>query len=128
ENPELHSVKWCINCARDRPLYLQHRPTDEHGHHCLFLRTVRKENMSLDGDTLSVIENPTAVSHPFHSEKTAGEEEAKRVQGWLKGIHSTTHAHRLVRLLAAVCAVGLLGGLAVGVWFLGESLCLRKNN
>lgn len=36
-------------------------------------------------------------------------------------------AHRLVRLLAAVCVVGLLGGLAVGVWFLGESLHLRKN-
>lgn len=34
-----------------------------------------------------------------------------------------TSARRLVRLLAAVCAVGLLGGLAVGVWFLGESLC-----
>lgn len=37
-------------------------------------------------------------------------------------------AHRLVRLLAAVCAVGLLGGLVVGVWFLGESLCMRKNH
>lgn len=33
-----------------------------------------------------------------------------------------TSAHRLLRLLAAVCAVGLLGGFAVGVWFLGESL------
>uniref|UniRef100_A0A3P8SH02 Transmembrane serine protease 5 n=1 Tax=Amphiprion percula TaxID=161767 RepID=A0A3P8SH02_AMPPE len=33
----------------------------------------------------------------------------------------------MVKLLAAVCAVGLLGGLVVGVWFLGESLCLRKN-
>lgn len=31
-----------------------------------------------------------------------------------------TVAHRLVRLLAAVCALGILGGLAVGVWFLGE--------
>ena len=30
-------------------------------------------------------------------------------------------ANRLVRVLAAVCAVGLLGGLAVGVWFLGET-------
>uniref|UniRef100_A0A3B4AC44 Uncharacterized protein n=1 Tax=Periophthalmus magnuspinnatus TaxID=409849 RepID=A0A3B4AC44_9GOBI len=27
-------------------------------------------------------------------------------------------AHRLVRCMAALCAVGLLGGLAVGVWFL----------
>lgn len=32
-------------------------------------------------------------------------------------------ANRLVRVLAAVCAVGLLGGLAVGVWFLGEKSC-----
>uniref|UniRef100_A0A3Q2DDC1 Transmembrane serine protease 5 n=1 Tax=Cyprinodon variegatus TaxID=28743 RepID=A0A3Q2DDC1_CYPVA len=31
---------------------------------------------------------------------------------------TVTLAHRLVRLLAAVCAVGLLGGLLVGVWFL----------
>ncbi|KAM3875125.1 transmembrane protease serine 5 [Diretmus argenteus] len=76
---------------------------------------------SLDGDTLSVIENPAAVRHPFHSEKTAGLGGTRGVQGchaWLKGIHTATHAHRLVRLLAAVCAVGLLGGLAVGVWFL----------
>ncbi|XP_076592108.1 transmembrane protease serine 5 isoform X2 [Chaetodon auriga] len=78
--------------------------------------------MSLDGDRLSVIENPAAVSHPFHSEKTAGVAATKGVQGWLKGIHSTTYAHRLVRLLAAVCAVGLLGGLAVGVWFLVKLL------
>ncbi|XP_044210526.1 transmembrane protease serine 5 [Thunnus albacares] len=82
---------------------------------------------SLDGDTLSVIENPVAVSQPFHSEKTAGVEETKGVQSWLKGIHSTPHTHRLVRLLAAVCAVGLLGGLAVGVWFLVK-LLLRPSS
>lgn len=35
-------------------------------------------------------------------------------------------AHRLVRLLTAVCAIGLLGGLAVGVWFLGKPLHLMK--
>ncbi|XP_054462137.1 transmembrane protease serine 5 [Anoplopoma fimbria] len=114
--------KWCINCKQDGPLCLQHRPTDEHGHRCFFLRTVPKENMSLDEDTLSVIENPAAVSHPFHSEKTAGVAGTKGVWGWLKGIHSTSHAHRLVRLLAAVCAVGLLGGSAVGVWFLVKLL------
>ncbi|KAK5868796.1 hypothetical protein PBY51_009773 [Eleginops maclovinus] len=122
ENPELHSVKWCINCERDTALYPQHRPAYEQGHRCLFLRTVRQENMSFDGDTLSVIENPAAVSHPFHSEKTAGVTEPKGAQGWFKGIHPKTHAQRLVRLLAAVCAVGLLGGLAVGVWFLVKIL------
>uniref|UniRef100_A0A3B3UVR3 Transmembrane serine protease 5 n=1 Tax=Poecilia latipinna TaxID=48699 RepID=A0A3B3UVR3_9TELE len=37
-------------------------------------------------------------------------------------------AHRLVRLLAAVCAVGLLGGLLVGVWFLGESMSGATNS
>uniref|UniRef100_A0AAZ3QQ40 Transmembrane protease serine 5 n=1 Tax=Oncorhynchus tshawytscha TaxID=74940 RepID=A0AAZ3QQ40_ONCTS len=77
---------------------------------------------NLDGDILSVIENPVAVSHPFHPEKT-GVGEARGAQSqschaWLRGIHSTNHAHRLVRVLVAVCAVGLLGGLAVGVWFL----------
>lgn len=46
---------------------------------------------SLDGDTLSVIENPVTVSHPFHSEKTAGVTDTSRVQGWLKGIHSTSY-------------------------------------
>ncbi|XP_068173778.1 transmembrane protease serine 5 isoform X1 [Antennarius striatus] len=75
--------------------------------------------MSLDGDTLSVIENPAALSQSCHS---AGVTATKGVQGWLKGIHSATDAHRLVRLLAAVCAVGLLGGLAVGVWFLVKLL------
>ncbi|XP_034723549.1 transmembrane protease serine 5 isoform X2 [Etheostoma cragini] len=114
--------KWCINCERDGPFYLQHRPTDEPGHRCFILRTVREENMSPDGETLSVIENPAAVSHSFHSDKTAEVAETNGVQGWLKGIHSTTHAHRLVRLLAVVCAVGLLGGLAVGVWFLVKLL------
>ncbi|CAB1347966.1 unnamed protein product, partial [Coregonus sp. 'balchen'] len=79
---------------------------------------------NLDGVTSSVIENPVAVSHPFHPEKT-GEGAARGAQSqschaWLRGIHSTNHmsAHRLVRVLAAVCAVGLLGGLAIGVWFL----------
>ncbi|KAM6933186.1 transmembrane protease serine 5 isoform 2-T2 [Xenentodon cancila] len=83
--------------------------------------------MSFDGDTLSVIENPVAVSHPFHSETTAGVAGTKGVQGWLKGIPSTTHAHRLVRLLAVACAVGLLGGLVVGVWFLVK-LLLRPSS
>ncbi|XP_038159297.1 transmembrane protease serine 5 isoform X1 [Cyprinodon tularosa] len=78
--------------------------------------------MSVDGDALSVIETPVAVSHPFQSETTAGVQASKGVQGWLKGTHSTTHTHRLVRLLAAVCAVGLLGGLLVGVWFLVKLL------
>ncbi|XP_056139688.1 transmembrane protease serine 5 [Lampris incognitus] len=86
--------------------------------------------LSPDGDTLSVIENSVAASHPFHPEKTAGVGGAKGVQGchaWLKGIHSANHAHRLVRLLAAVCAVGILGGLAVGVWFLVR-LLLRPSS
>ncbi|MED6233790.1 hypothetical protein ATANTOWER_016680 [Ataeniobius toweri] len=83
--------------------------------------------MNLNGDALSVIENPVAVSHPFNSESTAGVAATKGVQGWLKGTRSTTHAHRLVRLLAAVCAVGLLGGLLVGVWFLVK-LLLRPSS
>jgi hypothetical protein len=50
---------------------------------------------NLDGDILSVIENPVAVSHPFHPEKT-GVGEARGAQSqschaWLRGIHSTNH-------------------------------------
>ncbi|XP_008278873.1 transmembrane protease serine 5 [Stegastes partitus] len=97
--------KWCINCERDGPL--ERRPTDEHGHRCIFLRTVRKENMSLDGDALSVIENPVAVSHPFHSEKTAGVTGTKGVQGWLKGIHSSTLVKLLLRPSSSQSPVGL---------------------
>ncbi|KAM8903303.1 LOW QUALITY PROTEIN: transmembrane protease serine 5 [Spinachia spinachia] len=78
--------------------------------------------MSLDEDPLSVIENPVADRHPFHSEKTAGGAATQGVWGCLGGIHCTSHAHRLVRLLSAVCAVGLLGGLVVGVWFLVKLL------
>ncbi|TMS07460.1 hypothetical protein E3U43_011553 [Larimichthys crocea] len=47
---------------------------------------------SPDGDALSVIENPAAVSHTFHSEKTPGVAATEEVQGWIKGIQSTTHA------------------------------------
>lgn len=46
---------------------------------------------SIDGDALSVIENPAAVSHHFHSENTAGVTVTKGVQGWLKGIQSMNH-------------------------------------
>ncbi|XP_059931376.1 transmembrane protease serine 5 [Gadus macrocephalus] len=42
--------------------------------------------------------------------------------GWVKGIRPTKPSHRLVRLLAAVCVLGVLGGLAVGVWFLVRHL------
>ncbi|XP_061638086.1 transmembrane protease serine 5 isoform X2 [Phyllopteryx taeniolatus] len=78
--------------------------------------------MSPDGDALSVIENPAAVSHPFPSDKAAVVEQSEGVQSSLKGFQNTTHAHRLVRLVAAVCALGLLGGLAVGVWLLVKFL------
>lgn len=48
---------------------------------------------SLDGDTLSVIENPAAVSHPFHQQKTevGGAREAKVYHAWLKWIPNTNH-------------------------------------
>lgn len=48
---------------------------------------------SLDGDALSVIENPVAVNHHFPSEATTAVVGAKGVQGWLKGVHSTTHGN-----------------------------------
>ncbi|XP_008307721.1 transmembrane protease serine 5 [Cynoglossus semilaevis] len=84
--------------------------------------------MSLDGDSLSVIENPVVVSQQSHSEtQTAAVAETKSVPAWLKGIYSINQAHRLLRLLAALCALGLLGGVAVGVWFLVK-LLLRPSS
>ncbi|XP_064158527.1 transmembrane protease serine 5 [Anguilla rostrata] len=89
-----------------------------------------EENMSIEADTLSVIENPGAVPHPFGRDGT-GAEGAAGVHGnpaWLREIHpeskvsSKVTAHRLVRVLAAVCAVGILGGVAVGVWFIVKLL------
>ncbi|XP_019729768.1 transmembrane protease serine 5 isoform X1 [Hippocampus comes] len=78
--------------------------------------------MSPDGDTLSVIENPVAINHPFPAEKAEVVEQSRGERNCLKRFQNATHAHRLVRLLAAVCALGILGGLAVGVWFLVKFL------
>lgn len=50
---------------------------------------------SLDGDALSVIENPAAVGHRFHSENTAGVTVTKGVPGWFKGIQSMNHGKDL---------------------------------
>ncbi|XP_037123211.1 transmembrane protease serine 5 isoform X1 [Syngnathus acus] len=78
--------------------------------------------MSPDGDALSVIENPMAISHPFPAEKTAVVDQSEGARNCLKRFRNGTQARRLVRPLAAVCALGLLGGLAVGVWFLVKFL------
>lgn len=50
---------------------------------------------SLDGDTFSVIENPAAVGHSFHSENAAGVTVTKGVSGWFKGIQSVNHGKDL---------------------------------
>lgn len=47
---------------------------------------------SLDGDALSVIENPAAVDQRFHSESTAGVAGTKGELGWLKGIQSRSYS------------------------------------
>lgn len=47
---------------------------------------------SLDGDALSVIENPAAVDQRFHSESTAGVAVTKGEPGWLKGIRSRSYS------------------------------------
>ncbi|XP_075892493.1 transmembrane protease serine 5 [Nelusetta ayraudi] len=93
-------------------------PPDDRRRRCLFLGGT----MSLDGDALSVIENPAAVEQRFNSDNTAGASGTQGEPGWLKGIQTRSYTHRLLRLLAAVCAVGLLGGFAVGVWFLVKLL------
>ncbi|XP_055008204.1 transmembrane protease serine 5 [Boleophthalmus pectinirostris] len=88
-------------------------------HTCILLNGA---STSSDGETLSVIENPAVVTPTFA--KTSGLEDTKDVpsRSWF---HS--FAHRLVRCMAALCAVGLLGGLAVGVWFLVK-LLLRPSS
>lgn len=69
---------------------------------------------SLDGDSLSVIENPVAVSQQSHSEtQTAAVAETKSVPAWLKGIysinqgklHSNTWFEFLLRIKQQNCCV-----------------------
>uniref|UniRef100_A0AAV2J5L6 Transmembrane protease serine 5 n=1 Tax=Knipowitschia caucasica TaxID=637954 RepID=A0AAV2J5L6_KNICA len=85
-------------------------------HTCILLNGA---STSRDGESLSVIENPAVVPSTFQSEKTSRLVDTKDAQcrTWIQSF-----AHRLVRFLAALCAVGLLGGLAVGVWFLVKLL------
>ncbi|XP_036393692.1 transmembrane protease serine 5 [Megalops cyprinoides] len=85
---------------------------------------------SLEGDTLSVIENPGAVQHPFSTDGTGvgGDREAQGSPVWLREVHppnpvsSKGVGHRLVRVLVALCALGLLGGVVAGLWFIVKLL------
>ncbi|KAJ8391246.1 hypothetical protein AAFF_G00095130 [Aldrovandia affinis] len=95
----------------------------------VFPGTTREENMSIEADSLSVIENPGAVRHPFGTDGTGvgGARGAHSNPAWLREVHPNKvsargTAHRLVRVLAAVCAVGILGGVVVGVWFIVKLL------
>ncbi|XP_077467109.1 transmembrane protease serine 5 isoform X2 [Stigmatopora argus] len=83
--------------------------------------------MRTEGDRLPVIENPLTISHSFPSE-TAIVEQNEGTRSCLKGFQKTLQAHRLLRLLAAVCALGLLGGLAIGIWFLVKFLLKPSSN
>lgn len=47
---------------------------------------------SLDGDTLSVIENPAAVEQRFNSGNTAGASGTEGEPGWLKGTKSRSYS------------------------------------
>ncbi|XP_061829142.1 transmembrane protease serine 5 [Nerophis lumbriciformis] len=78
--------------------------------------------MNPDGDTLSVIENTVAIGHPFRSEEASVVRQSEGAQNCFKGFQTTPHTHRLLRMLAAVCVLGLLGGLAVSVWILVKFL------
>lgn len=47
---------------------------------------------SLDGDTLSVIENPAAVEQRFNSGNAAGVSETEGEPGWLKGTQTRSYS------------------------------------
>lgn len=47
---------------------------------------------NLDGDALSVIENPAAVEQRFHSGNTAGASGTEGEPGWLKGTPTRTYS------------------------------------
>ncbi|XP_077579019.1 transmembrane protease serine 5 [Stigmatopora nigra] len=83
--------------------------------------------MRTEGDRLPVIENPLTISHSFPSE-TAIVEQNEGTRSCLKAFQKTLQAHRLLRMLAAVCALGLLGGLAIGIWFLVKFLLKPSSN
>lgn len=47
---------------------------------------------SLDGDALSVIENPAAVEQRLNSDNTAGASGTEGEPGWLKGIQTRSYS------------------------------------
>lgn len=61
---------------------------------------------SLDGDALSVIENPAAVNQHFHSESTAGVAGTKGEPGWLNGIQSRSYSKKHQKPIATGVRAG----------------------
>lgn len=47
---------------------------------------------SLDGEALTVIENPAAVEHRFNSDNTAGAPGTEAEPGWLKCIQTRSYS------------------------------------
>ncbi|XP_030633919.1 transmembrane protease serine 5 [Chanos chanos] len=89
---------------------------------------------SLRADTLSVIENPVAVRHSLHVGRLSmtGVRGTEASPNWLRQVQSPhpvfpaastkVSTQRVMRVLAALCALGLVGGVAVGVWFIVKLL------
>ncbi|XP_028826444.1 transmembrane protease serine 5 isoform X2 [Denticeps clupeoides] len=90
--------------------------------------------MNLDADVLNVIENPGAVGSTLPT-KNLGARESRAIQGahtWTRRERTPTHVlnlvsskatfHRPLRVLSSLCILGLLGGIAVGVWYIATLL------
>ncbi|XP_076147233.1 transmembrane protease serine 5 [Alosa pseudoharengus] len=100
-----------------------------------FLPSTHGKNMSLGADSLSVIENPGAVGpmvYPGKQEGPAGEGATEGPPAWVRGTGAphqvfrppsgSVAVQRLARFLVALCVLGLLGGVAVGVWHIVKLL------
>ncbi|XP_057207372.1 transmembrane protease serine 5 isoform X1 [Triplophysa rosa] len=84
--------------------------------------------MNLSRDGVAVIENPVAVRQSFHAQQLQVDYAGQNNPTWsreLQFLHQVSG--KLLRVLAALCVLCLLGGVVVGVWFIVKVL-LRPNS
>ncbi|KAG9265412.1 transmembrane protease serine 5 isoform X1 [Astyanax mexicanus] len=90
---------------------------------------------SVSEGAVDVMENPAAVRHSLQAERMSvarGKGGQNSPSSWFREIeapHPVFHSastkvstQRVIRVLAALCALGLLGGVIVGVWFIVKLL------
>ncbi|XP_060744879.1 transmembrane protease serine 5 [Tachysurus vachellii] len=81
------------------------------------------DQKSLGGRAIEVIGNPVVVTHPFQAERMSRNED--RYSSWFRELQSS---HPAIRVLAALCALGLLGGITISVWFIVKLLLKPISN